>query len=256
MTCVSPFTAEQAIWLDRFLGAPERPHSTFGYPELAGFLFAVACGPQLIPPSLWLPPIFNEADPAYADPEEAQQFLAAALALHNGYSSEDPNAPVALPPGCEPAPDPLANFGPQGQLGQWSRGFLIGREWLREIWAALLPEELETRFLSACLVAGFFASREKAETVRAHLRHAPVSLGEMAAANLARLPDAMNEYALIGRAIRKVQQGALPSAPANSAKVGRNDPCPCGSGKKYKKCCNYSPPRNRHSREGGNPSDK
>ncbi|MBO4304169.1 MAG: YchJ family protein [Lentisphaeria bacterium] len=22
-----------------------------------------------------------------------------------------------------------------------------------------------------------------------------------------------------------------------SAKVGRNDPCPCGSGKKYKKCC-------------------
>jgi preprotein translocase subunit SecA len=30
-----------------------------------------------------------------------------------------------------------------------------------------------------------------------------------------------------------------PSTPAStpaSAKVGRNDPCPCGSGKKYKKC--------------------
>ena len=26
---------------------------------------------------------------------------------------------------------------------------------------------------------------------------------------------------------------ARPAAPA----VGRNDPCPCGSGKKYKKCC-------------------
>ena len=24
---------------------------------------------------------------------------------------------------------------------------------------------------------------------------------------------------------------------AKSAKVGRNDPCPCGSGKKYKQCC-------------------
>jgi len=24
---------------------------------------------------------------------------------------------------------------------------------------------------------------------------------------------------------------------ARSSKVGRNDPCPCGSGKKYKKCC-------------------
>jgi preprotein translocase subunit SecA len=25
--------------------------------------------------------------------------------------------------------------------------------------------------------------------------------------------------------------------PARSEKIGRNDPCPCGSGKKYKKCC-------------------
>jgi uncharacterized protein YecA (UPF0149 family) len=23
-------------------------------------------------------------------------------------------------------------------------------------------------------------------------------------------------------------------------KIGRNDPCPCGSGKKYKKCCGAS----------------
>jgi hypothetical protein len=31
---------------------------------------------------------------------------------------------------------------------------------------------------------------------------------------------------------------AAPAAPRQSArKVGRNDPCPCGSGKKYKKCC-------------------
>ncbi len=27
------------------------------------------------------------------------------------------------------------------------------------------------------------------------------------------------------------------AGPAKSEKVGRNDPCPCGSGKKYKKCC-------------------
>lgn len=29
-------------------------------------------------------------------------------------------------------------------------------------------------------------------------------------------------------------------APLTSNKVGRNDPCPCGSGKKYKKCCGRS----------------
>lgn len=30
---------------------------------------------------------------------------------------------------------------------------------------------------------------------------------------------------------------AVAAAGAGAAKVGRNDPCPCGSGKKYKKCC-------------------
>ena len=25
--------------------------------------------------------------------------------------------------------------------------------------------------------------------------------------------------------------------PVHSSKVGRNEPCPCGSGRKYKKCC-------------------
>ena len=29
----------------------------------------------------------------------------------------------------------------------------------------------------------------------------------------------------------------LKSAPKKSEKIGRNDPCPCGSGKKYKQCC-------------------
>ena len=28
-----------------------------------------------------------------------------------------------------------------------------------------------------------------------------------------------------------------PTIIRDGAKIGRNDPCPCGSGKKYKKCC-------------------
>jgi preprotein translocase subunit SecA len=30
---------------------------------------------------------------------------------------------------------------------------------------------------------------------------------------------------------------ALQQDPAAFRNVGRNDPCPCGSGKKYKRCC-------------------
>ena len=31
--------------------------------------------------------------------------------------------------------------------------------------------------------------------------------------------------------------GSVSATRRNTGKVGRNDPCPCGSGKKYKKCC-------------------
>ncbi len=37
----------------------------------------------------------------------------------------------------------------------------------------------------------------------------------------------------------------LPDVPVEQAKAGqstgRNDPCPCGSGKKFKKCCGNTP---------------
>lgn len=33
------------------------------------------------------------------------------------------------------------------------------------------------------------------------------------------------------------QEKETTAAPVRSQKIGRNDPCPCGSGKKYKKCC-------------------
>jgi len=37
---------------------------------------------------------------------------------------------------------------------------------------------------------------------------------------------------------RRVSASARTSKPRrNAPKVGRNDPCPCGSGKKHKKCC-------------------
>jgi uncharacterized protein len=37
---------------------------------------------------------------------------------------------------------------------------------------------------------------------------------------------------------QKVSPSAHRSEPRrNTSNVGRNDPCPCGSGKKYKKCC-------------------
>ncbi len=53
--------------------------------------------------------------------------------------------------------------------------------------------------------------------------------------------------------IEGFEGGAKPTAkkvvltPKRSAKVGRNDPCPCGSGKKYKNCCGANPAANNNT---------
>ena len=43
------------------------------------------------------------------------------------------------------------------------------------------------------------------------------------------IDDEMDDYSI--KEPKKVQPVVKPK------KIGRNDPCPCGSGKKYKKCC-------------------
>jgi len=37
--------------------------------------------------------------------------------------------------------------------------------------------------------------------------------------------------------VRNLIEPAPPPPITRREKVGRNDPCPCGSGKKYKRCC-------------------
>jgi len=51
----------------------------------------------------------------------------------------------------------------------------------------------------------------------------------------------ISEYLYRLREIELMIKGHIPIIPhepnETSKKIGRNDPCPCGSGKKYKKCC-------------------
>jgi len=63
-------------------------------------------------------------------------------------------------------------------------------------------------------------------------------LAEAAALFRRAFPDAMAEYARLGRSISKVLiEHAACNAPRAAVKARRNDPCPCGSGRKYKKRC-------------------
>ena len=49
------------------------------------------------------------------------------------------------------------------------------------------------------------------------------------------------EHKRLNESVVSDDDAPIPDAPIEQAHsdqdVGRNDPCPCGSGKKYKKCC-------------------
>jgi preprotein translocase subunit SecA len=62
--------------------------------------------------------------------------------------------------------------------------------------------------------------------------------GDLSELPLARRGDGRSRRDPAMAPTRRLHSSAAPAlAPAMKAKVGRNDPCPCGSGKKYKKCC-------------------
>jgi uncharacterized protein YecA (UPF0149 family) len=41
----------------------------------------------------------------------------------------------------------------------------------------------------------------------------------------------------VAKPIEEVSSGIGATLTRKTEKIGRNDSCPCGSGKKYKKCC-------------------
>lgn len=232
----TPFTPIQAEHLRRFLAAPERPAGTFSYPELAGFLFAICCSPEMVPPSAWLPIVFDDQDAGYRSMEEAQQTLSALMALYNHINQGVLDKQPALPPQCEARRATPANLEPDAPLAQWARGFGAGHDYLSEVWDAHTPDALDEDLGACMMVLTFFASRELAEAYRQEMKATDKSLEDFAAQMLEMFPEALLQYAVIGRSIADVLQRPKPE-PARSTKIGRNDPCPCGSGKKYKNCC-------------------
>ena len=234
------FMDAQAARLAAFLSAPERPEGTMSYCELAGFLFAVACSPELVQPSEWLPLVFNEQAGNYQDLAEAQEILPAIMALYNHVAGGVLKGEPMLPPGCTVRAEPIANFEPDADLSQWARGFTGGYDWLEKVWDAHAPKEFDEVLGADLMTLSFFASHRLAEAYLNEINSPETSLKELTADVLRSLPEAMGSFAEIGRGLYDAtlsEQQFGTREPVHREKIGRNDPCPCGSGKKYKKCC-------------------
>ena len=160
------------------------------------------------------------------------------MALYNDCGRARAEGCAVLPPGCEIKAQPLDNLGADASLSQWARGFLTCHTYLEEIWSEFTPDELDEELSSILMVLTFFASPTLAEAYHREGK-GKRSLEHLAETVVMIFPDAMIDYAHLGRSIFQArrEEGDLIQGPLDRPKVGRNEPCPCGSGKKFKKCC-------------------
>ena len=225
--------------LRAFLEHPSRPAGTLSYHELQGFLITVVSAPELIPVSEWVPIIFAGEDVDYASVDEAQEILGQIMTLSNTINGAVLDPPTLLPADCPLRDEVLANFENDAPIAHWSRGFRRGHQWLEDLWNTYLPEELEEELDAALMALSFFSSREMAKDFHAEATTGDQSLEAMADAMHGVFPTAVAQYAHLGRSIHAVlaERDTETSESTRTTEVGRNDPCPCGSGKKYKRCC-------------------
>ncbi|HMS82043.1 MAG TPA: UPF0149 family protein [Nitrospira sp.] len=241
MPLVSSFTIDQAILLTRFLSSPQRPTDTLTYPQLAGFLFALANGPELIQPSEWIPLVFDDQEAQYETEDEANQVLQAMMALYNDCVRERPGGTVSLSPLCDMRLQPMDNLAIDAPLSQWAQGFGMGYDYLAEVWDACTPDELDEDLGALLMALTFFSSRILAEAYYQD-GNKTSTFDELATSVMEIFPEAMREYASLGRSIyhARLETGEFDRPPSPQMKIGRNDPCLCGSGKKFKKCCDLT----------------
>ena len=243
MSAVPDFTAATARRLKAFLGAPERPKETMRYEELAGFLFAVVSCPETILPSEWMPQIYRGKSAEFRDLEEAQAVLPSIMALYNRMASDRASENPRLPPGISLRTPPMANLESDAPISLWSRGFAYGYGWIEESWEAVEKTPFDEDLGAALLVLTFFAKRGVAEDfTRESTRRPRPTLEEMAAMARSALRDAMRTYVQMGKIVERAVGEAERRLSARretrpASRAGRNEPCPCGSGKKFKKCC-------------------
>jgi uncharacterized protein len=230
--------------LTEFLDSPARPDGTLRFHELQGFLFAIASSPEMIAPSEWLPMIGDDEGLNFAGQNEAQEIFGLVMALYDKVNTAVLERSNTLPAGCAFDEDILKNFEDDSSISQWSRGFASGHDWLAEVWEEYLFGELDEECGATLMVLSFFGSKKLANAYYEDMVSGNRSSGDGSFENFAKtvrkmFPDALASYAHIGRSISEavLQHDEDRREPAQSTKIGRNEPCPCGSGKKYKKCC-------------------
>jgi uncharacterized protein len=234
--------AEFAELDDLLLETPE-PLEPLDAVMLDGYLCGVIVQPVLLEPATWLAHVFDfEGRPLPDDVDADWLRRTTALILRRHavlnraivedgwfdplvleFDDEHPREPVP-----EGEPDPMADLSPVSQaLMPWVAGFQHAAVCFPDL--AEMGDEAVMSALARLYRHLPAETDEEREVVATLDREHP----------LATLDEAMEELVVTVADLQDLtreQRYKVDTVKREAPKVGRNDPCPCGSGKKFKQC--------------------
>jgi uncharacterized protein len=224
-----PLDDEEIQTLSRFLDERAVERDGMSFEMLDGYLTAVLSGPETIAPSEWLPQVWageeavGEEAAVFDDQSEAERILELVMRHYNRIAG------VLAQGGAEFEPwigeFELEDGGVAAYGQEWALGYLRGVGLREEAWDALLgdPEWEEDLEAIDLLARGPDDDETGTEVATQEQRD--------------ELIDDMVGFALDAHDFWLEQRLKPSTVRREGPKVGRNDDCSCGSGKKYKQCC-------------------
>lgn len=224
----SPLSDDELQELDNFLLFDVDCDESMTMDTLDGYLHAIVIGPITLTPRQWMPGIWGQGDsmmPAVESLEKLNRILELVMRLFNSIIA-----------GLEEQPREIyLRWGTRAYRGReyddaegWAYGFCAGVKLCQHAWAPLMETPQGQAWYRPIGLLGEYDFLPEQDA----LTRTPAMRSELAL----QIPEAvvaMYEHWLPYR--RAIYEREV--AKTLQVKVGRNEPCPCGSGKKFKKCC-------------------
>jgi uncharacterized protein len=224
-----PLSEAELDQLSGFLAGLDSPDA-LSLEGMDGLFSALIAGPRTVLPSEYLPLIWGGEladENAFASLAEANATLSLIMRHWNSIASELETESVHVPLVFEVETGVVPGR-------EWARGFMRGVQLARSGWNELFGSNEEGQLITIPLVAGEIDPEWPREAITTEKG---TELIQWMGAGLAR------SYRHFARQRREdARHVGTQSDPLRRAtpKVGRNEPCPCGSGKKFKRCCGSS----------------
>lgn len=193
-------------------------HNTMRCDEVQGFMMALLSGPDALNPTNWLPEILGEESLFDAKERTEIERLVMAMAADMRMKLNE-----KILPDLWFYEDEAGN----PDFYTWCNAYLYALDIVPTDWfEAVEQEEFEDLFYPIMALGGIYDDEENGEVIL-HLNEKELIQLE------SDLPHVLLDIYWYWQAIINKPQ----TVRREGEKVGRNDPCPCGSGKKYKACC-------------------